>query len=59
MRTTKLTLGVENLFDEAPPFSVGSLHPQGFPVQFYDMRGRFIYAQAIFSMGGGRQATRN
>ncbi len=48
MPTAKLTLGVENLFDEAPPFSVGSMHPQGFPVQFYDMRGRFIYLRATF-----------
>ncbi|VUX55292.1 putative TonB-dependent receptor [uncultured Woeseiaceae bacterium] len=43
LRAARLTLGVENLFDEAPPFSVGNSHPQGFPVQFYDMRGRFIY----------------
>jgi outer membrane receptor protein involved in Fe transport len=58
LRTARLTLGVENLFDEAPPFSVGGLHPQGFPVQFYNMRGRFIYAQATFSLGSKRQATR-
>jgi hypothetical protein len=45
------------LFDEAPPFSVGNMHPQGFPVQFYDMRGRFIYAQATISLGGNRRAT--
>lgn len=56
LRTTKLTLGIENLFDEAPPFSVGNLHPQGFPVQFYDMRGRFIYAQATISLGRDRLA---
>ena len=56
LRRTKLTLGVENLFDEAPPFSVGNLHPQGFPIQFYDMRGRFIYAQASISLGGRRRA---
>jgi outer membrane receptor protein involved in Fe transport len=48
LRAARLTLGVENLFDEAPPFSVGSLHPQGFPVQFYNMRGRFIYFRATF-----------
>ena len=42
----KLTLGVENLFDEAPPFAVGNFNPQGFPNQFYNMRGRFYYAQA-------------
>ena len=58
LRTAKLTLGVENLFDEPPPFSVGSFHPQGFPVQFYDMRGRFIYAQATFSLGGGKRTAR-
>ncbi len=58
LRTARLTLGVENLFDEAPPFSVGNFHPQGFPVQFYDMRGRFIYAQVSFSLGSGRRATR-
>jgi iron complex outermembrane receptor protein len=55
LRTTRLTLGVENLFDAAPPFSVGNMHPQGFPVQFYDMRGRFIYAQATVSLGGKPQ----
>ena len=57
LRAATLTLGVKNLFDEAPPFSVGLYHPQGFPVQFYDMRGRFIYAQASFSLGRGRPAT--
>jgi len=57
LSTTRLTLGVENLFDEAPPFSVGGLHPQGFPVQFYNMRGRFIYAQATISLGGKHQVT--
>ena len=54
LRAAKLTLGVENVFDEAPPFSAGSSHPQGFPVQYYDMRGRFIYAQVSLSLGGKR-----
>jgi len=58
LSSTKLSLGVENMFDEAPPFSVGGLHPQGFPVQFYNMRGRFIYAQATISLSSKRQATR-
>jgi outer membrane receptor protein involved in Fe transport len=57
LSTARLTLGVENLFDETPPFSIGNMHPQGFPVQFYDMRGRFIYAQATISLGGNRRAT--
>ncbi len=52
LRTTRLTLGVENMLDNAPPFSVGESHPQGFPVQFYDMRGRFIYARATVRFGG-------
>jgi iron complex outermembrane receptor protein len=57
LRTATLTLGVENLFDKAPPYSVGNSHPQGFPIQYYDMRGRFIYAQATLSFGGKRRAT--
>jgi iron complex outermembrane receptor protein len=58
LRTTRLTLGVKNVFDKAPPFSVGNMHPQGFPVQFYDMRGRFIYAQATISLGAKPRITR-
>lgn len=57
LSATRLTLGVENLFDRTPPFSIGNLHPQGFPVQFYDMRGRFVYARATVSFGNGSQAT--
>jgi len=48
LQPVRLALGVKNMFDQAPPFSVGNLHPQGFPVQFYDMRGRFVYVQASF-----------
>ncbi len=48
LQSVRLTLGVKNMFDKAPPFSMGNLHPQGFPVQFYDMRGRFVYVQATF-----------
>jgi iron complex outermembrane receptor protein len=48
LQLVRLTLGVKNMFDQAPPFSMGNHHPQGFPVQFYDMRGRFIYVQASF-----------
>ena len=48
LQSVRLTLGVKNMFDQAPPFSMGNLHPQGFPVQFYDMRGRFVYVQATF-----------
>ena len=43
-----LTLGVENLFDEKPPFSSGTsffTSQQGFPGQYYSMRGRFFYLQ--------------
>ena len=48
LQPVRLTLGVKNMFDKAPPFSMGNLHPQGFPVQFYDMRGRFVYLQVSF-----------
>ena len=44
---TRLTLGVTNLFDAAPPFSAGVFNPQGFNTQYYSMRGRMIYARAI------------
>ena len=46
----KLTLGVENMFDAEPPFAVGDFNLQGFPAQFYSMRGRFYYAQATLSL---------
>jgi len=48
-----LTLGVENLFDEEPPFSSGTsffTSQQGFPGQYYSMRGRFFYLQAAMSL---------
>jgi outer membrane receptor protein involved in Fe transport len=48
LKSATFALGIENLFDTAPPSSVGNLHPQGFPVQFYRMRGRFIYLRATF-----------
>lgn len=51
-RAARLTLGVDNLFDEPPPLSID--HLQGFPVQFYDMRGRFAYLEASFSLGQRR-----
>ena len=46
----KLTLGVENMFDAEPPFAVGDFNLQGFPAQFYNMRGRFYYAQMTLSL---------
>jgi iron complex outermembrane receptor protein len=49
----KLTLGVENVFDEDPPFALGEFSPQGFPAQYYDMRGRFYYVQAKLSLDNG------
>ena len=51
-RNTALTLGIENLFDEDPPFSPGTSFfrgQQGFPDQYYSMRGRFFYLQASMS----------
>jgi iron complex outermembrane receptor protein len=48
--TVTLTLGVDNLFDEVPPFSVGDFNPQGFNVQFYSMRGRMIYGRVTVGM---------
>ncbi len=50
-----VTFGIENLFDESPPFSTSTL--QGFPVDYYDMRGRFLYAQLNYAIGGRRAAT--
>ena len=41
----RLTLGVHNLFDEAPPFSVGTFNPQGFNTQYYNIRGRTVYGR--------------
>ena len=52
-RVAQVTFGVDNLLDEAPPPSLTD-HLQGFPVQFYDMRGRFAYAEVRFSLGGRR-----
>jgi outer membrane receptor protein involved in Fe transport len=51
-RNTALTLGIENLFDEDPPFSPGTSFfrgQQAFPGQYYSMRGRFFYLQASLS----------
>ena len=51
-RNTALTLGIENLFDEDQPFSPGTSFfrgQQGFPGQYYSMRGRFFYLQASMS----------
>jgi outer membrane receptor protein involved in Fe transport len=45
----RLTLGVENIFDNVPPFSVGDFNPQGFNTQFYSMRGRMIYGRATLT----------
>lgn len=45
INATRITLGVTNLFDEAPPFSAGVFNPQGFNVQYYSMRGRMFYAR--------------
>jgi outer membrane receptor protein involved in Fe transport len=52
IRNTALTLGIENLLDEDPPFSPGSSSfsgQQGFPGQYYSMRGRYFYLQASIS----------
>jgi outer membrane receptor protein involved in Fe transport len=45
----RLTLGVYNMFDQSPPFSVGTFNPQGFNTQFYSMRGRMIYGRVTIS----------
>jgi len=49
-----VTFGIENLFDESPPFSMSTL--QSFPIDYYDMRGRFFYAQFNYSLGQRRSA---
>ncbi|MGD8341285.1 MAG: TonB-dependent receptor, partial [Gammaproteobacteria bacterium] len=54
-RATSVTLGVENLLDEPPPFSASA--SQGFPVDYYDMRGRFVYLQLNHTIGGRRRAS--
>jgi len=52
--SASVTFGIENLLDEMPPFSASTL--QGFPVEYYDMRGRFFYAQFNYSLGRRRSA---
>jgi len=47
---TRITLGVTNLLDEAPPFSAGDFNPQGFNTQYYSMRGRMIYARVTITL---------
>jgi outer membrane receptor protein involved in Fe transport len=44
-RRVAVTVGVENVFDHAPP---SGFNQQGFAQQFYDMRGRFFYASVSF-----------
>jgi len=46
----RLTLGIDNVFDQVPAFSTGSFNPQGFNPQFYSMRGRTIYGRVTVSM---------
>jgi len=46
----RITLGVTNLLDEAPPFSAGEYNPQGFNTQYYSMRGRMIYARVTITL---------
>ncbi len=46
----RITLGVINLFDETPPFSVGNFNPQGFNTQLYSMRGRMIYGRLTVTL---------
>ena len=50
---TTLTVGVENLFDDSPPSSLYSL--QGFPVDYYDMRGRFFYLSLSHTLARNRR----
>jgi len=45
----RISLGVHNLFDRSPPYSVGTFNPQGFNTQFYSMRGRMIYGRVTFA----------
>jgi iron complex outermembrane recepter protein len=49
LRGYEFTLGIENLLDEEPPSAFGL---QGFPQQYYDMRGRFLYVQARITFPG-------
>jgi outer membrane receptor protein involved in Fe transport len=49
-RWLDLAVGVENLFDNRPP-GAGTL--QGFPPQYFDMRGRFFYLQARATLRAG------
>ena len=48
-----LTVGVENVFDNAPPTATSL---QGFSQQYHDMRGRFFYAQARLRPWRGAEA---
>ncbi len=44
---SRLTVGVNNLFDKAPPYSLVNTNIN-FDISTYDARGRFIYARAAF-----------
>ena len=39
----KITLGIENMFDEEPPFS--NSETEGYDFATHDPRGRFIYGR--------------
>jgi len=46
----KITLGITNIFDTAPPFSEGGGNSQGYNTQYYNMRGRMIYGRVRISL---------
>jgi iron complex outermembrane receptor protein len=46
----RITLGVFNLFDEPPPFSVGTFNAQGFNTQLHSMRGRTFYGRLTVTL---------
>lgn len=47
---TRISLGVLNVLDETPPYSVGFNNLQGFNTQLYRMRGRIVYGRLTVRM---------
>jgi len=46
----RITLGVINMFDEPPPFSIGAFNAQGFNTQLHNMRGRTVYGRITVTL---------
>jgi iron complex outermembrane receptor protein len=43
-----ITAGVQNVFDESPPFAVGGTY-RGYSPALYDMRGRYTYLRLTYT----------